>query len=407
MDPIKEAMKEAYKGHGLSRAKKIEIREKVKKPRKTFLPIVISVLLTAAMFLFVVSIIEQKDEAMNSIASISSDVAKEDGVVAMMERKLQFQSILEDGVITEKEQMDYLRTSDWGLQLAFEKGASTTTYKVPTLTHEEGIAYATLLFYMREFMLMPQNIAEITTAFSQVKDFQRLVDVIPVLDTLILTEYSPSSNEDMPSNRLFFMSDRFSQCVILLLLVVNLFLIVRMVYKGKFGFTMVLALVFILFSFILFKPQPNYFANDEASLLVSSLKGMDSIGLSSDSAELVASATFDSSRFALVKNGRTNTLVRFQNYDNAYRFTEVNSSQHAAVMSNFYHVRHDGQAIYAFALVENHPIVKGTLVIHDKKKRTYDFVIEKGKAVIESLYLPQKDISFELKFYDEYGKIVE
>lgn len=70
-------------------------------------------------------------------------------------------------------------------------------------------------------------------------------------------------------------------------------------------------------------------------------------------------------------------------------------------------MRNDGQAIYAFALVEDHPIVKGTLVMHDKEKRTYEFVIEKGKAVIESLYLPQKDISFELKFYDEYGKIVE
>ena len=407
MDPIKEAMKEVYKGHGMSKAKKIETRQNVRKPKKMILPVAISAVLTAAMLFFIFSMIEQQDSEVDRAFSVSSREGAEDEVIAMMERKRQFQSIIEDGIITEQERMDYLRTSDWHLQLAFEHIANTV-YPNPAVTQEQGLGYATLLFYMREYILSPQNTSEVAAAFAEVRGFKQLLDLLPVMDNYILAEYLPSKDEELPVNRVFFNLAQGLQVVIVIMYAISLFFIMKnLIARQRIWLTMANILVVMLTAIFFFKPMDTYYANDETTLFTSSLKAMDSIGLTSEDVKLVSSATFDNSRFALLQEQNRHTLVRFQKRDNSYQFTEINSWPPTQIMSAKYHVRNDGQAIYVFALTEGHSITKGILTIHDKEKRTVEFSIEKGNAAIEALYLPQKDISFELKFYDEFGEVVK
>lgn len=54
----------------------------------------------------------------------SSELAPEHAEVAFMERLAQFQQIIADGTITDEERRQFLSTSDWLLQRAFESGNS-------------------------------------------------------------------------------------------------------------------------------------------------------------------------------------------------------------------------------------------------------------------------------------------
>ncbi|WP_336046455.1 hypothetical protein [Solibacillus ferritrahens] len=135
MDPIKEAMKESYKGHGLSKLKKMETQQKVREQRKTMLPVVISTVVTFTIFLFIFLTINEQNPELKMSASISSKVEGQDAVNEMMERKLQFQTIIEDEEITAAERVEYLRTSDWKLQLAFEH-ITNSTYEIPDVTED-------------------------------------------------------------------------------------------------------------------------------------------------------------------------------------------------------------------------------------------------------------------------------
>mgnify|MGYP003448533908 FL=1 len=159
---------------------------------------------------------------------------------------------------------------------------------------------------------------------------------------------------------------------------------------------------------ILFKPLPHFYANDETTLLTSSIKAIKEAGLPTDQAQFITAATFDNSRFALIKERQNqHILVRFQKGDNYYQFTDLNISvpgEDVSVIRDFFHVRNDGQAIYVMAFTEGHPITKGVLIDHGGND--IEFQVEQGKAAIEAIYLPQRNTSFGLKFYDANGEIV-
>lgn len=408
MDPIKEAMKESYKGHGLSKLKKLETQQKVREQRKTMLPVVISTVVTFTIFLFVFLTINEQDPELKMSASISSKVEGQDAVIEMMERKLQFQTIIEDGEITAAERMEYLRTSDWKLQLAFEH-ITNSTYEIPDVTEDQGMLYATLLFYMRQFILEPHSISEVATAYAQVRDFQQLPELVPVLDVHVLAGYQPLKYEQMPANRNFFLANRTLQTIIVCMYILSMFFIIKNIRKRQHLWS-TLSNVFIVIAtlIIFFKPLPLFYANDETTLSISSIKAIKEAGLPTDQAQFISAATFDNSRFALIKERQNqHILVRFQKGDNYYQFTDFNFSvpgENVPVISNIFHVRNDGQAIYVMAFTEGHPITKGMLIDHGGND--IEFQVEQGKAGIEAIYLPQRNTSFGLKFYDANGEIV-
>ena len=118
-----------------SKIKKLETQQKVRKQHKTMLPVVISTMVTFTIFLFIFLTINKQDPELKMSASISSKVEGQDAVNEMMERKLQFQTIIEDEEITAAERVEYLRTSDWKLQLAFEH-ITNSTYEIPDVTED-------------------------------------------------------------------------------------------------------------------------------------------------------------------------------------------------------------------------------------------------------------------------------
>ena len=405
MDPIKEAMKESYKGHGLSKLKKLETQQKVREQRKTMLPVVISTVVTFTIFLFIFLTINEQDPELKMSSSISSKVEGQDAVIEMMERKLQFQTIIEDGEVTAAERLEYLRKSDWKLQLAFEH-ITNSTYEIPDVTEDQGLLYATLLFYMRQFMLEPHSISEVAEAFSQVRVFQQLPELVPVLDAHILAKYQPTKDELMPANQQFFLVNRTLQVIIVCMYILSVFFIIKNIIKRQHLWITLSNIAVVIATFvILFKPLPHFYANDETTLLTSSIKAIKEAGLPTDQAQFISAATFDNSRFALIKEQQNHMLVRFQKGDNYYQFTDFTTlGEDTPVITGIFHVRNDGQAIYVMAFTEGHPIVKGVLIDHASKE--IEFQVEQGKAGIEAVYLPQRNTSFGLKFYDANGEIV-
>ena len=268
--------------------------------------------------------------------------------------------------------------------------------------------YATLLFYMRQFMLEPHSITEVADAFSQVRRFQQLPELVPVLDALILANYQPTKAEQMPANQKFFLVNRTLQTVIVCMYILSIFFIIKNILKRQHLWITLLNIGIVIATLVfLFKPLPHFYANDETTLSISSIKVIKEAGLPTDQAQFISAATFDNSRFALIKEQQNHLLVRFQKGDNYYQFTDFNFSvpgENVPVISNIFHVRNDGQAIYVMAFTEGHPIVKGVLIDHASKE--IEFQVEQGKAGIEAIYLPQRNTSFGLKFYDANGEIV-
>ena len=74
------------------------------------------------------------------------------------------------------------------------------------------------------------------------------------------------------------------------------------------------------------------------------------------------------------------------------------------------HFKYDANVVLGTVMMGNarlYEIMKEKEAIYAKEERTVEFSVKKGNAAIEALYLPQKDISFELKFYDEFGEVVK
>ncbi|MGN7476569.1 hypothetical protein ACTHOQ_01840 [Solibacillus silvestris] len=404
MDPIKDAMKESYKGHGLSHLKKLEIHQKTQHRPKKVLPVTITLVVTATIFLFVFLIINEQGTGFDMSASTANSMKGQDAVIAMMERKLQFQKIIEDGEITAVERIEYLRTSDWKLQLAFE-GTANTAYAIPEATEEQGATYAALLFYMREYMLEPQSIPEVAKAFSEARGFRQLHELVPVLKAFVQAEYLSAQDEQMPANRNFFLVNDTLQIIIICMYALCTLFILKNIFKRQHLWITLLNVFIVIATLVFFfKPLPHLYAYDETALSLSSLKAIKEAGMLTDDARFITAATFDNSRFALIEEQQSHVLASFQREDNVYRFSDLQILHHTPVIQGIYHIRNDGQAIFVMAFTEGHPITKGVLSYYDGSE--IEFQIEEGKAVIEAVYLPQRNTSFGLEFFDENGGIV-
>lgn len=410
MSRIKEAMEEVYREGHFSVEKKRETLQKARRKRQTIWTSLVPVTVIVTFCVLLVFLLQPQSQIVNMSDQPlhqSTEPAPRDAIIEIANRKLQFQQIIEDGEITEQEQMSYLQTSDWKLQLAFEKGDGTT-YHISYLTEKERLGYADLLFYMREYIYAGEVHEDVVTAFQKTRTFHEIAQLMPIVKQHVLLDYVSVHDERMPHTRWFLNATTPIQ-ISIVIGVITIFItsLVNILTKRNFILLSIQLLALIVLFAIATKPVEQYAAIDETTIFQSSEAVIRKLGINYESARLIDVAQFDNLRAAFMElEGATSryAVVQFTRDGNDYLFSEVHWLNDFKSWATMTFIRNDGQGGYFVALNEGHDVATVEIKVYSNPTRSITLDVKEWIPMLYMFYLPRVDNSFEIILYDRDGK---
>lgn len=393
-DPIREALKNAYKEQTFSQQKKQEIMTTIHNKRKKWMPFIATMIVTCSVILFMFTLISKSNTELE--ISLSSIKAPDSVEVAYMERWHEFLAVASS---EQKEQasIQYLSKSDWLLQRAIESGHSSF-YSSPPLTADEKLALNELLHYMYLSVKKPN----VTLDIPQVQTFQQLKDLAPELVEKMRVSDNDryvSSSEEMQRSKLRIFYLQPMEIIGQLLFLGAFIYLLYSNWKGRrnYFFAAIQISVICLLLVAMFIPKSGKYAYDETTLLQQSIATFDEPTIEQANAKFSSAATFGDERYVLVDLGNgINGLAHFSKNERGYAW----SSSQWGKQDIFQELGDNGRVI---AFQEGHGVSHIDIVESDTQRKI-SLNLNPDKAGIYRIQIPNDFRSFEVKFFNKNGE---
>lgn len=402
-DPIRNAIKVAYKDGKFSNAKKIDTQQKVQNQKKKFLPFGVTIIATCFVAVLTIFLLTSSDENIYQLkGTSSSQLAPNDVAPAYMNRFEEFKELLLYRKIDEEKRLQYLAESDWLLQRAIKSGESVF-YNSQGFSEEEIYNLNSLLFYMYEYVANPSE--EIQFAIGDIQSFEQLrvkaKELSNTLASLTNNEYISTAQEQTATNSSFLNADFPQQLVTISVFLFFSTLLYRN-WKGNrnlfFGFIQVFILIFLLWIICFGNDAYMRFGHDETTLMQETLTQIESDIDLVGGENLSYAATFGNYRYALINlYDDVSAFSSFERSDDAYIYQGAQWGKQKFFTEHVF--VDDETRIFVIATQEGHTASRIDL-IGDGKLGTFTINIEPGKANIYGIYIPSSFNSFSTAIYD-------
>ncbi|MEO4051866.1 hypothetical protein [Solibacillus sp. CAU 1738] len=392
-DPIRNALKEAYKERVFSEDKKQETLEKVNNKNKAWLPFSVTVIVTCCVLILTFWLVR---EPITEVV-ISSEQAPHTVEDIYMERWHEFMTIVENER-NEQATLTYLAKSDWLLQRAIESGHSVF-YSAPTLTDEEKRSLIELLHYMYQWVERPNRLID----FPQVETFDELTKQAPQLLGHLRGKYKKQpiltvEEQKAPKLRLFYMKPEEIISTLVFFGIFALLLYSNWTSKRNYFFAAIQVGVLCSILLVMFMPSSEKYAFDETTLLQQSIPTFDEPTIDPTVAKLSSASTFGDVRFALVDLGNgIHGLAKF--YKNHIGYAWSGSQWGRQKIFTDWVQGVPGQVI---AVQQGHGVSRIDLV-EEQTKRILSIALDPDEAAIYFIGVPEDFRSYQMLYYSKDG----
>lgn len=408
MNSLKDHINEVHKEKHFDLERQLETIQKARQKkagRRKFhwQPLFATVGIAFITLLFVYFQVEQQPANLPA----SSELAPEHAEVAFMERLAQFQQIIADGTITDEERRQFLSTSDWLLQRAFESGNSLF-YNRPKMTADEVLQVNMLLSYMNEFVEQHEHVRKLANIELEGESFREVLALLPEWNahfaTLIPNTYVPTNEEKPRTNNAFLngpLNIKLLWTVGFLLLVYAFVFNLRYMRKILLGVIQI-SLIFF-FGSAFFKEDTRLYGHDETAIMHSINQNNEM----KNSETLLAAATFHNVRYVLTRfsdNSRIGISI-FSRGDKTYELYGghyLHSSANIVIIPNSLEYLEQGNIV---GIADNSKITKVVLTDNYTNEQ-YEIEIDPVKANIYRLIIPEQLKGYYIDVYDVEGERV-